>query len=142
MKLGFQQITIILLILWFLMFVAGKFQQGRIKKQLLQRIREGVGPALEKDPGLSLSAYYDWVFGGWEGLVKKNAWFVLGPNELYPVSADPDHMRSRMNLTPAWLGAYLKLGGVELAMTEDEQVAVDAIVATVPPEQLKEFPSL
>jgi hypothetical protein len=142
MKLGFQQITIILLILWFLMFVAGKFQQGRIKKQLLQRIREGVGPAQEKDPDLSLSAYYDWVFEGWEELVKKNAWFVLGPNELYPVSADPDRVRSRMNLTPAWLGAYLKLCGVELALSDEEQAEVDTIVAAVPPGQLEDFPRL
>jgi hypothetical protein len=142
MKLGFQQITVILLFLWFVMFVAGKLQQGRIKKELFKRIREGLAPAREKDPDLSLSAYYAWVFEGWDQLVKKNAWFILGPSELYPVSADPERVRSRMNLTPAWLGAYLKLSGVELAMTEDEQAAVDAIVASVPPERLEDFPSL
>lgn len=142
MKLGFQQITIILLILWFLMFVAGKFQQGRIKKNLFKRVREGLAPAREKDPTLSLSAYYEWVFEDWENLVKQNAWFILGPNELYPVAANPERVRTRMNLTPAWLGAYLKLGGVELEMTEDEQAAVDAIVETVPPEKSEEFQSL
>lgn len=142
MELGFQQITIILLILWFLMFVAGKYQQGRIKKKLFERIRKGLAPAREKDPDLSLSAYYDWVFSDWGNLVKRNAWFILGPNELYPVSADPERVQSRMNLTPTWLGAYLKLCGVELEMTDDEQAAVNAIVETVPPEKLEDFPSL
>lgn len=142
MEFDFQQITIVLLILWFLMFVAGKFQQGRIKKKLFERIREGLAPAGEKNPNLSLGAYYDWVFLDWENLVKRNAWFILSPNELYPVAADPERVRTRMNLTPAWLGAYLRLGGVELEMTEDEQAAVTAIVETVPPEKLEDFPSL
>jgi hypothetical protein len=139
MQFGIQQITVILLVVWFIMFVAGKLQQRRIKKKLFNRIQEGIQPALEKDPDLGLDEYYDWVFSKWGDLVRSNAWFVLSKNELYPVSADPDRLKDRMNLTPVWLGAYLKLKGIELKMNEDQEAAVQAIIETVPEGRREEF---
>lgn len=128
MEFGFQEITIILLVAWFLMYVAGRYQQNRIKKALFTRIRTGVELALEENPGLGLNEYHAWVFSEWEHIVKNNAWFVLSQNELYPVGVHPNRMKEQMNLTPEWLGAFLKLEGTELKMDETQSAAVDSIV--------------
>jgi hypothetical protein len=58
---------------------------------------------------------------------------------LYPISANPDRVMARMNLTPAWLGAYLKLTGKEIEMTEEQRTAVDAIIESVPPHRRNEL---
>ena len=139
MTFGMQQITIILLVVWFLMFVAGKIQQGQIKKKLFARIHQGLGSAQEKNPDLTLDEFYDWVFSDWDQLVKGSAWFILSQSELYPIAANPERVKVRMNLTPAWLGAYLQLSGNEIKMTEDQQAAVEAIIESVPPHRRKEL---
>jgi hypothetical protein len=120
MTFGIQQITIILLIVWFLMFVDGKIQQSAIKKKLFARIHQGLITKKDKNPDLALDEFYEWVFSNWDELVKKNAWFILSKSELYPISANPDRVMARMNLTPAWLGDYLKLTGKEIKMTEEQ----------------------
>ncbi len=139
MNFGIQQITIILLVVWFLMFVAGKIQQGTIKKKLFARIHQGLGPAQENNPDLTLDEFYDWIFSDWNELVKRNAWFILSQSELYPISANPERVMARMNLTPAWLGAYLELTGKKIKMSEEQQAAVDAIIQSVPVHRRKEL---
>lgn len=139
MNFGIQQITIILLVVWFLMFVAGKIQQNRIKKKLFARIHQGLAPAQKNNADLGLDEYYGWVFSDWDELVKRNAWFILSKSELYPISANPERVMARMNLTPAWLGAYLELTGNKIKMTEDQRAAVDAIIESVPPHRRREL---
>jgi hypothetical protein len=135
MEIGIQEITLGLLTLWFVVFVAGKIQQNRIKKKLLQRIREGVKPLQKENPDLNLDEAYAWVFSNWNSLVRKNAWFVLNKSELFPVAIHPERLRSQMNLTKPWLGAYLTLHGVDLSMSEAQKAAVTEIIQAIPPEK-------
>jgi hypothetical protein len=139
MEFGPQQITLLLLFAWFSLFLAGRYQQKRIKKALFDRVKTGIEPALKENPGLSLDAYYEWVFSDWEDLVRRNARFVLSDNELYPVSADPTRLQRRMNLTLIWLGAYLKLSGKELAMTDEQRTAVNGVVDSLSEARRQEF---
>jgi hypothetical protein len=139
MTFGIQQITLIILFIWFAIFIAGKWQQSRIKKQLLKRIRDGAQSKLAEDPALTLDAFYDWVFEGWDTLVRENAWFILNQRELWPVPADPERVKAQMNLTPEWLGAYLQLRGYQLEMNEAQAQAVSDIVQSIPPHRRQAF---
>jgi hypothetical protein len=127
-QLEIQQITVILLVIWFVVFVAGRFQQNQIRKKLFHRIESGLENALKENPELTLNSYYSWVFVEWESLVKQNARFVLSKNEIYPVAANPDRLKERWNLTPIWLGAYMKKNDLPIKMTEQQEEAVDAIL--------------
>ncbi len=132
MAFGIQQITVTILIIWFFIFVAGKLQQNRIKKKLFHRIKTELSTKLETNPDLSLDTFYDWVFSGWDDLVRKNAWFVLNKNELWPVAANPKRLKKQMNLTPEWLGAYLQIRGTQLQMSESQQEDINHIINTTP----------
>ena len=130
MTIGIQQITVIILIVWFVLFVTGKLQQGRIKIKLLERIQKGIDPAIKANPQLTLDEFYQWVFADWGRLVRKNAWFVLAPSELFPIAPRPEQMRTQMNLTPVWLGAFLAVKGhPSLVMTEAQQAGIQEILA-------------
>ena len=139
MAFGIQEITLTILFIWFAIFIAGKWQQSRIKKQLLKRIRDGVQSKLEENPELTLDAFYEWVFDGWDSLVRENAWFVLNQRELWPVPADPGRVKSQMNLTPEWLGAYLKLRGYDLKMNDTQAQAVSEIIESIPLHRRQAF---
>ncbi len=139
MEFGIQEITLTILFIWFAIFVAGKWQQSRIKRKLLKRMMEGVRSKLEENPDLTLDAFDEWVFANWDSLVRENAWFILNKNELWPVPADPQRVKSQMNLTPEWLGAYLKLRGYELQMNEEQQESVSDIIQSIPAHRRQAF---
>ncbi len=139
MTIGIQQITLFLLVSWFFMYVTARYQQDRIKKSLFKRIEEGLGPALRKDPHLNLEKFYTWVFADWDQLVRENAWFVLSKSELYPIPARPEQLKIQMNLTPSWLGAYLRLQGKNLQMSEALEESVQKIIQSLPEKRRQEL---
>jgi hypothetical protein len=130
-----QQITIFFLVSWFVIFIAGKLQQNRIRKKLIQRIKQGINKAKEEIPELTLDSYYTWVFSNWESLVKQNALFVLSKSELLPASANPGRLKKNWNLTPIWLGAFMKKNHLSIKMTDKQQKEVDAILNAYPDKQ-------
>lgn len=132
-----MQIAIIVLFTWFLFFLLGQYQLNRIKKKLFAKIDERVKTLEKAKQTDTLDSFYAHIFADWDTVVKSNAWFVLSANELYPVPANPQRLKDRLKLTPAWLSAYLHLQGTDLEMTESQRTSVEEILALVPENQRK-----
>jgi hypothetical protein len=56
---------------------------------------------------------------------------------LWPVPARPDGLRRRLNLTPAWLGAFLALGGMKLPADYELSRQIDEILRSAHPRRSK-----
>lgn len=132
-----MQIAIIVLFTWFLFFLLGRYQLSRIKSKLFAKIDARVEKLEKAKQTDTLDSFYAHTFNDWDAVVKSNAWFVLSDNELYPVPANPQRLKDRLKLTPAWLGAYLKIKGTDLEMTESQRASVEEILALVPKNQRK-----
>lgn len=128
MDIGIQQIAIFALIIWFFIFLLGMMQMNRIKKRLFNRIDETIDLINDRGKEITLDEIYNIVFADWDELVHSSAKFVLSKNELYPVPANPTKIKERLNLSPVWLGAYLRLQGAEPDMTNSQKEKVNEIL--------------
>ena len=126
--MDFQNIGLIVLVLWFVFYLAGRYQQNRVKKALIKKLSNEIELVKKEQLPTGLDEFYDRVFMDWPDLVRLNAKFVLNKMELLPYPAKPEELKTRFNLTPAWLGAYSKLHGLELEATEDQQIEIEQIL--------------
>ena len=125
-----SQIVITLLsVAWLVMFILGRKQYEDIKKQTLQLLTEGADRAKARNIELSVQEYYDQLQPVWEEMVRRTARFVLHKTELFPVPATPDYVRKRMNFTPAWLGAYLRLHHYKVTAVPELDEQINKILA-------------
>ena len=125
-----SQIVITLLsVAWLAMFILGRKQYEDIKKQTLQLLTEGADRAKARNIELSVQEYYDQLQPVWEEMVRRTARFVLHKTELFPVPATPDYVRKRMNFTPAWLGAYLRLHHYKVTAVPELDEQINKILA-------------
>ena len=125
-----SQIVITLLsVAWLVMFILGRKQYEDIKKQTLQLLIEGADRAKARNIELSVQEYYDQLQPVWEEMVRRTARFVLHKTELFPVPATPDYVRKRMNFTPAWLGAYLRLHHYKVTAVPELDEQINKILA-------------
>jgi len=132
MQITLQQVGLIVLGLWFVMFLAGTYQQNRIKNKILKRIDSGIEEALKKNSELTIDEYYQTTFADWDDFVRSNAWFILNKTEFLPVLAKPESVKKRFNFTAIWLGAYLRFQGYRLEANNEQNAAIDAIIEAAP----------
>ena len=131
-----QTLYVPALFVWLVLFVTGQMQFKRVRQRTLDLALAEIGPARKRKPDLTVEGYYDLLLPTWEQMVKKNAWFIPHRTELCPMPATPAYLRSRLNFTPAWLGAFLRLRGIKLNCAPELEEQITAITAMVPKKPL------
>ena len=117
---------------WLFFFILGRWQFNRIKHITTNLIlEEGRRASLMQQPP-TVDELYIQILPGWKIMLKKSAWFILHKSELFPVLAWPKIVQKRLNFTPAWMGAYLLLNGIELPADAELKGEIKQIVALVP----------
>lgn len=127
-----QTLVTILSAAWLIMFITGRSQYERIKKRTIELLLKGADLAKKRNLELSVEQYYDQLQPAWEQMVRDSAHFILHKTELWPVLATPEYVRKRMNFTPAWLGAYLRLHGHKLSAAPELEEQIKAILDLAP----------
>ncbi|MEA4812441.1 MAG: hypothetical protein VB108_07730 [Anaerolineaceae bacterium] len=130
-----EQVSLLLLIIWFIVFVLGKMQLASIKSKMLLKINNALDALPANKPQASLDELYQNLFFDWKALVKSNAFYVLDKNELLPRRANPDFVLKRLNFSKPWLGAYASLRGVDLKMSSEDRSLVSDILNLRPPHK-------
>lgn len=118
-----------LLGIWLLFFLLGKRQFNQARQLTLDLALTEVRAARKANPELTLDEYYADLITKWEALIREKIKFIPHKSEFWPMPARPDYVRQRLNFTPEWLGAYLKINGVKLQATEAQQARIDEIAA-------------
>jgi len=122
----------ILSAIWLLFFVLGRWQFNRVKKLTTELILSESRQAQRLSKNITVDELYLQILPIWEASLKKSAWFILHKSELFPVPALPATVRKRLNFTPAWMGAYLRLNGVDLPASAELNVEIERIKALAP----------
>ena len=116
-----------LLGLWLLFFLQGKRQFDKARQLTLDLALTEVKAARKKNPDLTVDEYYAELMPKWEAVIREKIRFIPHKSEFWPMPAKPEYVRQRLNFTPEWLGAYLKINGVKLQATEAQQARIDEI---------------
>jgi hypothetical protein len=119
---------------WLLFFVFGRRQLDRVKKGTTDLILDEARQVSRLHPPPGVSAFFTQIQPAWEAMLKQRAWFILHKSELFPVPASPRVVRKRLNFTPAWMGAYLRLNGIELPADAEIEAEIKRILALAPKE--------
>ena len=129
MQINFQLLYVLSLLVWLCLFVTGKLQYDRLRKRTMELAVEKAEALLRTDRNLTVERCYELLLPEWEEMLKRTTWFVPHKMELWPVPARPEYVRKRLNLSPFWLGAYLRLHGFSLPAESDLQAEIDQVVA-------------
>lgn len=117
---------------WLAFFLAARFQTNRIKKATTELVLSMIEPALEDHPHLTVEEYYNQILPVWNETVPGKALFMLHKLELWPIPATPQRVKKRINFTPAWVGAYLKIHGHILPASQELKKEISNILQLVP----------
>jgi hypothetical protein len=101
----------ILSAIWIIVFLFARSQTERIKQRTQNLLLEQARLATKRGEIQSIEQFYEQFQPIWELMLKKTAVVILHRTELFPVRAHPETVRKRLNFTPAWYGAYLRLHG-------------------------------
>ena len=122
----------ILSAIWLSMFVLGRWQFKRVKQVTTDLILSESRQASRLQRGLTVEQLYAQIQPAWEAALKKRAWFILHQSELFPVPAWPAIVQKRLNFTPAWMGAYLRLNGMDLPAGAELKAEIERIAGLAP----------
>ena len=115
--------------IWFIFFFLGREQFKRLRANTQKIALEGIETALARNKNLSVNQYYKQINGQWEAMVPRTAKFIPHTSELYPIPVKIEDLRKRINFSPEWLGAYLKLTGYSLKAAPAQQECIDYIAS-------------
>lgn len=118
-----------LLGIWLLFYLLGKRQFDQARQLTLDLVLSEVKQAQKANPELTVDQYYADLIPEWEALMREKIRFIPHKSEFWPMPAKPEYIRSRLNFTPEWLGAYLKINGINLRASEEQQARIDEIAA-------------
>jgi hypothetical protein len=118
--------------LWLLMFLFSRSQTEQIKRRTLEIILEQAELVTKQSNHPTVEQFYNHLQPIWEDMLKKSAIVILHKSELFPVPANPKTVRKRLNFTPAWLGAYLRLHGFHLKASDELEKEIRTILALAP----------
>ena len=117
-----------LLGLWLLFFFLGKRQFDQARQLTLDLVLNEVKAARKNNLDLTVDEYYTELMPKWEAMIQEKIRFIPHKSEFWPMPARPEYVRQRLNFTPEWLGAFLKINGVKLQATKSQQARIDEIV--------------
>ncbi len=122
---------------WLLMFLYARSQTQRIMKNTLDMILEMAEIEDKKVPRPTLEQFYANFQVNWEEMLHKSAVVILHKTELFPLPAKPEIVRKRLNLTPAWMGAYLKINGFHWNASSELNEQIQQILELAPAKKKK-----
>lgn len=121
-------LTGILLAIWLGFFLYGKRQFQLAKTITLELPLKELKKARSSIPDLTVEKYYDYLYLIWESEIEERIRLILNKSEFFPIKATPELLRDRLNFSPEWLGAYLKVKKRPLSASEELQSRIDEIV--------------
>jgi hypothetical protein len=121
-------LTGILLAIWLGFFLYGKRQFQLAKKITLELPLNELKKARRAIPNLTVEKYYAYLYPIWETEIRDKIRMILHKSELFTIKATPEVVRDRLNFSPEWLGAYLKVNKRPLAASEELQDRINEIV--------------
>lgn len=126
----------VLLGVWLVLFLTGRFQFGHIKKRTVDLVLSRLDSLLEASPDLTVEEYYAFLLPRWEQMVRSSAWFIPHKTELWPMPATPQYVAQRIHFSPEWLGAFLSLRGYHLSAGPELQGKINLIKSLAPPNNV------
>lgn len=125
-----QNLFVIVLGIWLLFLMGGRYQLNRIKKNTVDIVLSEAKKVVSRTPPLNLSSFYHDIYPIWVDMVRKSAYFVPHKSELFPIPARPDAICARINFSADWVGAFLEKNGYEVSATPEQRQKIKAILAT------------
>jgi hypothetical protein len=101
-------IAFILLIIWYILFVAGTIQYRILKKKTIELVMKYGKKALEGNLEKSNEAVYEALYPEWREMIKKTALFIPDKTELRPILANEKNVIARFIFSPRWVKDCLK----------------------------------
>ena len=121
----------ILSAIWLALFLWARSQTERVKERTTALILEQARLASRQDPP-TVEQFFNNFQPIWEKMLRESASVILHKSELFPIPARPDAVRRRLNLSPAWLGAYLRIHGFHWRAEEGLEAEIQRILALAP----------
>jgi hypothetical protein len=97
-----------LLILWYVLFIAGTIQYRILRKKTIEIVLRYAKKASDGYLGKSYEAVYAALYPEWCEMVKKTALFIPDKTELRPILANVENVKARFIFTPRWVKDCLK----------------------------------
>jgi hypothetical protein len=99
-----------LLVLWYIIFLAGTFQFRSLKRktETLVLIKAKAWP--ETEP-VNCEEIFQTTYPEWCEMVTKVAIFIPSKSELRPISASIQNVETRLGFSPQWIKDYLEKQG-------------------------------
>ncbi len=102
------RIAFYLLILWYILLVAGTIQYRRLRRKtieiVLQRAEQMKQAGREDLPERLYAALYP----EWCEMVRRSAWFIPSKSELRPIAATAENVKRRFGFSPTWVRDCLR----------------------------------
>lgn len=117
---------------WLLFFLLGRRQFEKVKEYTTKLLVEEYQRAAKSGVVPNLDKLYRMIEAKWESWLEENIRFILNKSELWPVRATTEYVRQRMNMSPEWVGAYLRLNGYEVEATPEQSQKIEHIVSLAP----------
>ena len=121
-------ISVIIFTIWIILFLWGRSQFNKIKDATSKLILDNIEEVKKKNKNLTINQYYEMLYPKFEAIVKTNARFIPHKTEMFPMPAKPKYVKTRMNFTPEWVGAFLKLNGNPIIANRQQQKTIDYII--------------
>jgi hypothetical protein len=121
-------ISVIIFSIWIVLFLLGRAQLNRIKDLLAKTALNEIDTALVGNKDLSINQYYELLYPKFEIIVKTNSRFIPHKTELFPMPSTPKYVKTRINFTPEWLGAYMQINGYLLKANRSQKKIIDQLL--------------
>ncbi len=115
--------------IWLVFYLIGKRQLELAKRITMEMALSELKAARTSKPGLTVEEYYEILLPKWEAVIAEKIKIILHKLEFWPIPAKVEDVRTRLNFTPEWLGAWLKINKRPLSASEDLQTRIEEIAA-------------
>jgi len=114
---------------WLIFYISARRQFSRVRQGTVDLVLEQGRRAGQARPRPTVEALFVQLQPVWEAMLRRRAWFIPHRTELFPVPASPGTVARRLNFTPGWVGAYLRLNGIDLPAGADLEAEIQRILA-------------
>jgi hypothetical protein len=97
-----------LLVLWYILFVAGTIQYRLLRKKTIEIVLKYAQRAIDGNLLKSYESVYEALYPEWCEMVKKTALFIPDKTELRPILANEKNVKGRLIFSPRWVKDCLK----------------------------------
>ncbi|MGA2083417.1 MAG: hypothetical protein ABSH53_22830 [Holophaga sp.] len=114
---------------WLVFYIFGRRQFSRVRQGTTELVLEQGRLAGQARPRPTVEGFFAQIQPAWRAMLRQRAWFIPHRTELFPVPAQPEVVARRLNFTPGWVGAYLRLNGVDLPAGSELEAEIQRILA-------------